>query len=219
MGKQKTAVQQLKDLHNETKEIHETYEKAKEKAKQEVETLTQEIADGEEHIQELYKSYVLNLVSLEAYQAERKAIDDKKAVLHVAEKKIADIDGLMKDELKKVYSKARELTYGVNSEYNKEKYKFIAEKKKKMLAMKYEYLKAIHAEAKEIFPVEYQGVWVSELEVELGMKPYSHATYVNPDNFLEAYSPYRPGCTVTKEEVVDAYINGTVKRELAESIK
>ncbi|ASV69071.1 hypothetical protein [Cytobacillus kochii] len=215
MTKQKTAVQQLKELHNETKEIHATYAKAKENAQQEVETLTQEIADGEEHIQELYKSYVLNMVSLEAYQAERKAIDDKKAVLHVAQKKIADIDGLMKEELKKVHSKAK----GLSAEYDREKDKFIADKKKKLLKMKYEYLKAIHAEAKEIFPVEYQRVWVSELEVELGMKPYSHATYVNTDNFLEAHLPYRPGCTVTKEEVVDAYVKGTVKRELKEAIK
>ncbi|MEA1853024.1 hypothetical protein U9M49_07970 [Cytobacillus sp. OWB-43] len=215
MGKQKTAVQQLKDLHNETKEIHETYAKAKENAQQEVETLTQEIAEGEDNIHGLYKSYVLNLVSLEAYQAERKAIDDKKAVLHVAQKKIADIDGLMKGELKKVYSKAK----GLSAEYNREKAIFVAEKKKKMLAMKYEYLKAIHAEAKEIFPVEYQGVWVSELEVELGMKSYSYTSYVNPDNFLEAYAPYRPGCTVTKDEVENAYVKGTVDRELAEAIK
>jgi len=182
MAKNKSANEQMEELFQETEEIRASYKKALEQAEQEVVTLTREITEGDSHLHELYKSYVLNLVSLEAYQSEKKMLDDKKVTLHIAMKKVGDIEELMKEELYKVYWKSKD----IQKDFNKERNALLVTKVQELKDKKKEYLKAIHEASKPMLTVDYHEVWISKLEVELGKKDYSYATNVQPSNFNSA---------------------------------
>lgn len=203
MTKTLTAVEQMEAFRLQTESIRDTYAVALEKAEIEVAELTEAIADGESGVQEMYKHYVLDIVSLDAYQSEKKVLDDKKSILHVAQKKIADIDSLMKGELSTVHNEASKLQI---DGFRKEENKLIAKKRKEMLKAKYVYLQAVREASKEVLAVGMHDVWMSQLAVELGQKSYSYATNVHPDKFLSNSYSSALSADISVDEFNNAYV-------------
>ncbi|ARK23655.1 hypothetical protein SporoP37_02415 [Sporosarcina sp. P37] len=198
----KTAVQQMESLFQQTESIREQFTVALENAENEVAELIEAIEEGEKHLQDIYKNYVLNIVSLDAYQSEKKLLDDKKAILHVAEKKVADIDELMKGELSEVYSEAYSLLIG---DFSKEERQIVADRKKAMLKAKHDYLKAVRSIGEEVISVQNNRVWMSVLEVELGLKSYNYTSAVKPEQFLSNSYDSTVGAEISVDEFNGAY--------------
>jgi len=212
--KHKSAIQQMEDLYKNSEKIKRDYNKALERAKAEVEKLKAEIATGEEALHEMYKHYVLNIISLESYQTDQKALQDKKDILSVAEKKVHDINELMKEELLPIAEKAK----GLSLEYRSELDALVNKKRIKMLELKRDYLQAVIEESADIIDTEFHSVWTNELDVLLGRKTYNHASDLNPENFLDKHSPFRMGAEISKDEIVEAYKNRKIPYKLLDAL-
>lgn len=207
MGKN-TAVNQMEELFNQTESIREQYAVALENAEAEVIDLTESIAEGESHVQDMYKHYVLNIVSLDAYQSEKKLLDDKKAILHVAEQKIADIAELMKGELYDVYREMKAIGNDFSTENSKNK----AEQRQLMFQAKVDYLNAIHAGKKEVTKTNKYNKMIDRLRVEIGDK--NDYSYDFGDSAVNAllHNDYNntAGLDVQRDEIKSAYHSGSI---------
>ncbi|WP_223700056.1 efflux RND transporter periplasmic adaptor subunit [Sutcliffiella deserti] len=196
-------VKQMQALETEEQAIRQEYQTALKSAEADVVKLSAEIAEAEVDLKEIYKHYVLNITSLDSYNTEKKALEDKKATLKVAQQKVIDVDKLMKEELYEVRNKAKEM----GLKFQQETRKLIGERKKLMVEAREKYIQAIKEASIPIVKQERYDVWLSELEVELGLKEYSYATNINSHYFIgESLDGSGKGsAVVTKEEVQKVY--------------
>lgn len=214
MGKTLTAAEQMEVLFKQTDSIRATYAIALEKAKQEVIDLTEAIADGAEHVQFMYKQYVLNIVTLDAYQSELKVLNDKKASLLFAEQKIVDIAGLMNGELYDVYREMKAINKDFTNENNKNK----AEQRQLMFQAKVDYLNAIHAGRSEVVKTDKYDKMLDRFRVEIGDK--ADYSYDFGDSAVSAlmHNDYdsSAGLDVQRDEIALAYHEGKVSGKVRE---
>ncbi|MFJ7738867.1 hypothetical protein ACIQ2D_21405 [Lysinibacillus sp. NPDC097287] len=203
-----TATEQMEVLFKKTDSIREQYAVALQNAKQEVLDLTEAIAEAEQHVKEIYKHYVLNIVSLDAYQVEKKLLDDKKAVLHVAEKKIADIAELQKEELSEVFNEMK----GIMDEYTQENEANKAQQRKKLFKEKVAYLKAINTGKVEIEKTNKYVRMIDHLRVEIGDKRDYYYDFEDSAVSALIHNPYNnsPGLDVNRNEIAEAYHKGNI---------
>ncbi|MRX52932.1 hypothetical protein GJU41_03015 [Bacillus idriensis] len=217
MAKKKTAVEQMATLHKKHQDIKADYAEALERAEGEVIKLKAEIAEGEENLKETYKSYVLNIVSLEAYQAEKKIFDDKKSILSVAEKKVTDIDLLETQEIHKLLQEVKIIA----DDYEKECFVEFIKQNKKLRQLKVDYLKAITEVAEEVKPITQYHLFHGSLEQELGLTYYNLRMVPGADGLFLAPegSIGRKFINVSQEEVLAAYQRGHIPKDLLEAIE
>lgn len=189
-------------LFQKAEQIKESYASALDRARDEQAELIQAISEGEKHVHELYKSYVLGDVSLESYQAEQKLLQDKKDILHVTDDKIKDVDKLKKEELQGVLAELREHAPDFAKVNNKSK----SDGVKKVLEAKETYLNTLNEIQKEVGETAKFEVMLDHLKVEAGVKDYSYASRQAEVTAITS-NPYnrQKGADVSREEVSKAY--------------
>lgn len=173
MQKQKDALTQLDELLLKGEQVKESYASAKEKAEQEVVKLKQEIADSEENLKEIYKSYVLADVTLDTWQAEKEQMEKKKSVLSIAETKVKDIDGLLKEELAGIYAEYQIIqqdVYKASSEAN-------ALLTTKLDEAKNQYLQLVREASHEYGQVFNKQYRMNGIKVDAGLLSYNNMDY------------------------------------------
>ncbi|WP_416420350.1 hypothetical protein ACLZHR_25700 [Priestia aryabhattai] len=212
----KSAVKQMEELFKKVEEVKEKFEVASQKALEEAEVLKQEIQEEEKEVQELYTMYVLDQIVLEAYQEAKDKLDNKKKLLTVAEGKSADMEGLKKKELYKLYQQVKE----IEDDYRKEDIKNIALHRKRILQAKHNYLKLMYAEQKEMTNTYKYNSMISALMVDVGLKDGNYtAEFATANRFFEDIYSRTPGIDVTREEVTQAFNRGTYSTMMLEAIK
>ncbi|UKJ81196.1 hypothetical protein H1W83_02295 [Priestia megaterium] len=212
----KSAVKQMEELFKKVEEVKEKFEVASQKALEEAEVLKQEIQEEEKEVQELYTMYVLDQIVLEAYQEAKDKLDNKKKLLTVAEGKSADMEGLKKKELYKLYQQVRE----IEDDYRKEDNRNIAVHRKRIFQAKVDYLKFMHEAQKEMTATYKFNRKIGDLKVDLGLLAYNHTNGIKTANrFFEDTYSRTPGIDVTREEVTQAFNRGTYSTMMLEAIK
>lgn len=200
-----TAIKTYEGLFQKAEQIRESYASALDRAREEQAELVQAIHEGETHVHELYKSYVLGDVSLEAYQTEQKLLQDKKDILHVTDKKIKDIDKLQIEELEGVLAELKE--HG--PDFAKVNIKNKADGVKKVLEAKEQYLATLNQVQKEVGETSKFEVMLDHLKVEVGEKPYSYASRkAEVETKISTYHTIKNGLDITPDEVMKAYFKG-----------
>jgi Na+-transporting NADH:ubiquinone oxidoreductase subunit NqrC len=204
MNKQKV-IKDYEGLFQKVEQIKQSYGLALNKAKEEKEKLIKSIREGEADLNKLYKSYVLEEVTLAAYQQEQKTLQDKKDILHVVEEKLKDIDQLMKEELRTILTKIKELT----PEYVKADASRKAKELQTLQEAKSQYLAAIHQAQLNIKETAKYSVLAGQLEVDAGLKQFNYASRGGENQALlsRAFDGYK-GVDVSGDEVRKAYWYG-----------
>ncbi|MGG1630074.1 hypothetical protein [Rossellomorea sp. NRS-1567] len=200
-----TVIKACEGIFEKAEQIKESYALALDRAKEEQAELVKAIAEGEMHLEEVYRNYVLGIVSLDAYQQEQKLLQDKKSVLNVTGEKIKDVDKLMKEELAGLVKKFKELgpDYAkVNNKNKAEGFADIQEAKKN-------YLQALHEAQLKIKETAQYSVMIGHLQVDAGLKDFNYTSREgeNTQILSRAYDSYK-GADVSAEEVRNAYWNG-----------
>jgi hypothetical protein len=203
-----TVIKTYVGLFKKAEDIRESFASALDKAKEEQAELVKAIQEGEVHLEEVYKSYVLGDVSLEAFQTEKKLLQDKKDILHVTDMKINDIDKLQTDELEGVLAELREHAPDYAKVNNKNK----SDGLKKIMEAKELYLTVLNEVQKEVGETSKFEVMVDKLKVEVGEKPFSYASRTaEVDSNLSNTFQHKKGMDVTEDEVRKAYFKGYYK--------
>lgn len=212
----KSAVKQMEELFKKVEKLKEQFEVASQKALEEAEVLKQEIQEEETEVQELYTMYVLDQIVLEAYQAAKNKLDNKKKLLAVAEGKSADMEGLKKKELFKLYHQIKE----IEDDYRKEDNQNVAVNRKRILQAKVDYLKFMHEAQKEMTATYKFNRKIGDLKVDLGLLDYNHIGGIKTaQGFFEIAYDGTPGIEITREEVTSAFNRGVVSPKVLEAIK
>ncbi|PFR91114.1 hypothetical protein [Priestia megaterium] len=212
----KSAVKQMEELFKKVEEVKEKFEVASQKALEEAEVLKQEIQEEEKEVQELYTMYVLDQIVLEAYQEAKDKLDNKKKLLTVAEGKSADMEGLKKKELYKLYQQVRE----IEDDYRKEDNRNIAVHRKRIFQAKVDYLKFMNDVQKEMTNTYKFNRKIGDLKVDLGLIPYNYtAGFATADRFFEDTFNRMPGIDVTRDEVIKAFNSGDIYPSMLEATK
>ncbi|TYS87503.1 hypothetical protein [Rossellomorea aquimaris] len=203
-----TVIKTYKGIFEKAEQIKESYASALDKAKEEQGELVQAIQDGEAHLHELYKAYVLGDVSLDAYQTEQKLLQDKKDILHVTDMKIKDIGGLLTEELQGVLAELREHA----PDFAKVNIKNKADGVKKILEAKEQYLATLNQIQKEVGESSKFEVMLDRLKVEVGEKDFSYASRkAEVETNISTYHSIKNGLDVTPDEVMKAYFKDYYK--------
>lgn len=209
----KSAVKQMEELFKKVEKLKEKFEVASQKALEEAEVLKQEIQEEETEVQELYTMYE---IVLEAYQEAKDKLDNKKKLLAVAERKSADMEGLKKKELYKLYQQVKE----IEDDYRKEDNHNIAVHRKRIFQAKVDYLKLMHEAQKEMTATYKFNRKIGDLKVDLGLLAYNHTNgFATANRFFEDTYSRTPGIDVTREEVTQAFNRGTCSTMMLEAIK
>jgi hypothetical protein len=200
-----TVIKACEGIFEKAERIKESFASALDKAKEEQVELVQAIQEGEAHLHALYKAYVLGDVSIEAYQQEKKLLQDKQSVLHVTDMKIKDIDTLMKDELAGLVKEFKELgpDYAkVNNKNKAEGFANIQEAKK-------QYLQALHEAQLKIKETAQYSVMIGHLQVDAGLKDFNYSSREgeNTQIISRSMDSYK-GADVSADEVRKAYWYG-----------
>lgn len=193
----------MKQAEEKYLKLHESYDSALLKSRDELAELAQEIAEQEIHVKELYREYVLSNVSLEAYQHEENLLKEKKELVKVVEGKIANIDTLKAEEMNKFYQDNKELF----SEYNVAVRKMEAKQRKAIDEAKKAYLDVI---TKESVPVRtaqaFSHRFIGDLEVEGKIKDYNYRAGYSMYHILPDATFGGGGVDVSVEEIQKAYL-------------
>lgn len=215
MMKKLNTIEQMEQLKQKAESIQSQYAEALASAKDEFETLTAQIAESEAELHQLYKHYVLDIVSLDAYQSEQKRVNDMKAVLSIAERKVDSIDGLLKEELAEIHTEAFELA--VRGGFTADAEKVKADNRKAVLKAKHDYLKLITVEAESIIKMDAYKVWIESVEVASGKKARMYTHAIHPEYLLS--NPYSSvqGADVTAGEVIEAFSGKITPKLLQEA--
>ncbi|GGF16921.1 hypothetical protein GCM10010954_14460 [Halobacillus andaensis] len=202
MARTAKVIIQLRELFEEVDKVKGTYEEAEQKAKKEQADLLQDIQEKDAEVKQLYKSYVLDNVTLETYNAEKQALQDMHSTLQIIEAKIRDVTALKQDELKHLLSKIEELNHG----YYKADRTNKATQRQKLLKAKEEYLQAINDAQKVITTTARYRVLTENLRVDAGVKKMIYAN--RSEEYLDLVSnPFNntKGIDVTREDIRQAY--------------
>jgi len=218
----KNVLNQLEELKQKAIKTKEDYAGALEKAEDEVETLTREIADSEVNLKEIYKSYVLGDVSIDAWQTEKEISDKKKAVLSIAQKKVADIDGLLKGELAGIHTEYR----AVSQDYLQEKNKAQSKLHYQLALAKKNYLESVAQASQECIQVTRYGAVFGQLEVDAGLKDFNYhdgrpsfASFFPIPVNVALNSAFYDGSLPTGYQLQEAFDSGKVSQEVLNEIE
>lgn len=207
MGKL-TGLEQMEKMFQKVEDTKEQYAVVLENAEKEVAELKVAIAEGEQHLQEIYKNYVLGIVEIGAYQSEQKAVNDKKAILQIAENKVADIDGLLKAELLENYNEIMANTSDFTIEHSAN-YEL---QRKKMFSAKVDYLRAMGDAKIERDKTGKYIDMIKHLQVEAGVKKELYTDYGEGELNALLRNQYTrtEGLEVDRDDVKSAYRYGHV---------
>lgn len=212
----KSAVKKMEELFQKVEQLKEQFKVASQKALEEAKALKQEIQAEEKEVQELYTMYILDQIVLEAYQEAKGKLENKKKLLAVAEGKSADMEGLKKKELLKLYQQIKE----IENDYRKEDNQNIALNRKRIFQAKRDYLKFMHQAQKEMNTTYKFNRKIGDLKVDLGLLNYNHIDGVKTaQGFFEIAYDGTPGIEVTREEVTSAFNRGVVSPKVLDAIK
>jgi|SRR5690625_4067067 len=195
--------EKLDELFQKANTIKNRYNKAKEKAKEEAEQLKVNIHQAEADAHELYRMYVIGDIELSAYQEKENEVSNMKKMLQYAERKVADIDKLVEEELSSVFH--NEIN-PIIEEYNAENAKNKAKQREKMFQAKVAYLKEIQESAKEIRKTDKYRYYIENLKVDIGLQANAYAD-LSDEALKYIHNTYnsQAGLDVTSNEISNAY--------------
>lgn len=201
---------EVKKLLNKADKAKEEFAQAKEKAENEVSTLQKEIQENEAEIKELYKNYVLDIISLDAYNEIKKEHDNRKKMLQIAQSKIDNIDSVLKDELYAIYCEYKalqsEFYYAHNQAKEKQHYQLV---KAKM-----NYLNEIQKISKEYTECWKLDAGIEYLRVDAGIKNNAYIGFEPPF----AINDFNAGdIDITKDELRNTYRNKNISKKLVDA--
>lgn len=209
--------EELDTFIQKEKDIRSRFSVAKEMAEKEVAEYTEAIAKGEAESKENYTMFVLGDITEESFNEINADMTKLKASLQSSNKKLADIEGLLKDELEKEVLNplhANRHTYAKLNSDNADKQRM------KVLQAKADYIAVIYEARKEIDVTNRYASYMEQVGMDLGHSQRFYGFGQNKVNFLmENFYNGKAGATVSEEELTMAYNSGELHRWMKDEIK
>ncbi|MBK5444174.1 MULTISPECIES: hypothetical protein [unclassified Peribacillus] len=190
----------VKELLQKAEQIKEDYAEGKVKAQEELEALKEEHAEQQEHTKATHKLYILNKLTSDSYNVEKKNLEVITEKVRDAEAKISLVDQYEIEDLKKVREEIRE----VGPEFSKERREFQELLQKQIAEAKTMYLQVVLDASKNYKESNLPYVGIAELERSIGIdRTTHHLAGGSLDNFLGVWSSL--DATITDENIKKAY--------------
>ncbi|MGG6358082.1 hypothetical protein ACQ5SI_02355 [Peribacillus frigoritolerans] len=195
--------EKINELLQKAEDIKAGYAEGKETAMEEVADLKEELATVSEQVKELHKAYILNQITADAYNAEKKALEVLAEKVKDAEAKVSLIDNYEREDLQKVFYEIKEL----DKEYTKQKQQADSDLYKKSRELKKQYLDSIAEASKEYIAIHRPNYRIGELEVDAGLTKmnYQHGSGNFHTTMASNWYTNEKGAVVTVQELEDAF--------------